>query len=139
MKSAAVAFVAFASILCPGCNPGSAGSPAESGPSLEGRWEGSWQYADGSYVEKITFDLAESGSKITGSGMDEKGVAAKISGEAHGASFSLLVVPENGTDPIVFAGRLDKSCIEGEWSVGRVKGPWSAKKTATRPPPSGGR
>ena len=96
--------------------------------SLSGHWEGSWQYTDGSYVEKFSFDLIESGGIITGKGVDEKGIAAKVTGVNKDSLFTLKIVPEDGNPPILFSGQLDKNTIRGTWIVGRSSGPWSAVK-----------
>ncbi|OGV81402.1 MAG: hypothetical protein A2340_10340 [Lentisphaerae bacterium RIFOXYB12_FULL_60_10] len=97
-------------------------------PSLGGRWEGAWQFSDGSYIEKFSFDLVESGRTVTGSGVDEKGIAAKVTGEVSDTSFTLTVVPEDGSDPIVFSGKIDTISIHGVWEVGGTTGPWAAEK-----------
>lgn len=96
--------------------------------SLDGHWEGAWQFADGSYVEKFSFDLTQSGITVVGSGLDEKGVTAKVSEKIEDLSFTLVVVPEDGADPIVFSGQKVNKSIRGVWRVGTTTGPWAAEK-----------
>ncbi|HEY6096154.1 MAG TPA: hypothetical protein VIU93_14490 [Gallionellaceae bacterium] len=104
------------------------GSAPDNAVSIQGHWEGSWQYSDGSYSEKFSFDLDESGQKISGSGLDEKNVPAKVTGVRNGKSITLKIVPENGDAPIAFSGQVQTNVIRGIWVVGGSSGPWSAIK-----------
>ncbi len=95
---------------------------------FSGKWNGEWEFSDKSYKERITLNLKQNDKSITGNGIDQLGVKASISGSVKANGISIIVKPENNSEPILFKGNLKNRTIKGKWYINDLSGPWFVTK-----------
>ncbi|MCJ8341194.1 MAG: hypothetical protein MJK10_22275 [Pseudomonadales bacterium] len=90
--------------------------------NVTGSWSGNWQTKDGTYTESFKLDLIQNNNKISGTGLDEHGSSAAITGHLIQKEVELKIWNNQGTG--VFVGLLNNNQITGTWVSENRSGPF---------------